>query len=156
MNPLLIGGALGALAMYFLDPNLGRRRRARTRDRVAHAAKVVDEGARVTVRDTVHRAQGAWAEAKRRFNHEEDVSDDALVGRVRAALGRVVSHPHAIEAAASGGHVTLLGPILSYEVRPLLRAVRRVPGVRAVSDQLTVYNEPGYVSALLGGEPKTG
>ena len=156
MNPLLIGGALGALAMYFLDPSLGRRRRARTRDRVAHAAKVVDEGARVTVRDTVHRAQGAWAEAKRMFNHEEDVNDEALVGRVRAALGRVVSHPHAIEAAASGGHVTLLGPILSYEVRPLLRAVRRVPGVRAVSDQLTVYNEPGNVSALQGGEPKTG
>ena len=86
MNPLLIGGALGALAMYFLDPSLGRRRRARTRDRVAHAAKVVDEGARVTVRDTVHRAQGAWAEAKRLFNHDEQVSDDALVGRIRRDL----------------------------------------------------------------------
>jgi hypothetical protein len=31
-----------------------------------------------------------------------------------------------------GKHVTLVGPILSYEVRPLLRAVRKVPGVRAV------------------------
>ncbi len=41
-------------------------------------------------------------------------------------------------------------------MRPLLRAVRRVPGVRAVSDQLTVYNEPGNVSSLQGGEPKTG
>jgi len=38
-----------------------------------------------------------------------------------AALGRLVSHPHAIEVAASGGHVTLIGPILSYETRPLLR-----------------------------------
>jgi uncharacterized membrane protein len=34
--------------------------------------------------------------------------------------------------------------------------VRRVPGVRAVSDQLTVYNEPGNVSSLQGGEPRTG
>ncbi|HEU0258022.1 MAG TPA: transporter, partial [Burkholderiales bacterium] len=67
MNPLFIGGALGALAMYFLDPNLGRRRRARTRDKVTHAAKVVNEGARVTARDTVQRAQGVWAEAKRMF-----------------------------------------------------------------------------------------
>jgi len=156
MNPLLIGSALGALAMYFLDPNLGRRRRARTRDRVAHAAKVVNHGARVTARDTVHRAQGAWAEARRMFTPEEPVDDEALIARVRAALGRVVSHPHAIEAAASGGHVTLIGPILSYEVRPLLRSVRRVPGVRAVSDQLTVYSEPGNVSALQGGEPRTG
>jgi hypothetical protein len=156
MNPLFLGGALGVALMYFLDPNSGRRRRARTRDKVVRAAKVVNEGAKVTARDTMHRAQGAWAEAKRLFNHEEDVSDEALLGRVRAALGRVVSHPHAIEVMASGGHVTLLGPILSYEVRPLLKAVRRVPGVRGVSDQLTVYNEPGNVSSLQGGEPHPG
>jgi uncharacterized membrane protein len=156
MNPLFVGGALGALAMYFLDPNLGRRRRARTHDRVTHAAKVVNEGARVTARDTVHRAQGAWAEAKRLFSHEDEVSDEALVARVRAALGRVVSHPHAIEVAATGGHVTLGGPILAYEVRALLRTVRRVPGVRAVSDQLSVHTEPGNVSSLQGGEPRSG
>jgi uncharacterized membrane protein len=142
--------------MYFLDPSQGRRRRARTRDRVVHAAKVVNEGAKVTARDTVHRAQGAWAEARRLLGHEENVADDVLVERVRSELGRVVSHPHAIEASASGGHVTLIGPILSYEVRPLLRAVRGVPGVRAVSDQLTVYNEPGNVSSLQGGEPRAG
>jgi uncharacterized membrane protein len=124
---------------------------------VVHAAKLVNEGAKVTARDTVHRAQGAWAEAKRLFGSEAgSVDDDTLIGRVRAALGRVVSHPHAIEVASSGGHVTLLGPILSYEVRPLLRAMRRVPGVRAVSDQLTVYNEPGNVPSLQGGEPRTG
>jgi uncharacterized membrane protein len=157
MNPLFLGGAaIGVALMYFLDPNSGRRRRARTRDKVVHAAKLVNEGAKVTARDTVQRAQGAWAEAKRLFNHEDDVGDDALVGRVRAALGRVVSHPHAVEVAASGGHIALIGPILSYEVRPLLKAVRRVPGVWAVSDQLTVYNEPGSVSSLQGGEPHTG
>ena len=157
MNPIFLGGAaIGVALMYFLDPNSGRRRRARTRDKVVHAARVVNEGAKVTARDTLHRAQGAWAEAKRLFNHEEDIGDDALIGRVRAALGRVVSHPHAIEVAAGGGHVTLIGPILSYEVRPLLKAVRRVAGVRAVSDQLTVYNEPGNVPSLQGGEPRPG
>ncbi len=157
MNPLFLGGAAVGLAlMYFLDPNSGRRRRARTRDKVVRAARVVNEGAKVTARDTMHRAQGAWAEAKRLFNHEAAVDDAALIGRVRAELGRVVSHPHAIEVAADGGHIALIGPILSYEVRPLLKAVRRVAGVRAVSDQLTVYNEPGSVSALQGGEPRSG
>lgn len=156
MNPIFLGGAaIGVAVMYFLDPNSGRRRRARTRDKAVHAARVVSEGAKVTARDTVHRAQGAWAEARRMFSHE-DVGDEVLVDRVRAELGRVVSHPHAIEAAANGGHLTLIGPILSYEVRPLLRAVRRVPGVRAVSDQLTVYSEPGNLPALQGGEPRTG
>lgn len=157
MNPIFLGGAVvGVALMYFWDPNSGRRRRARTRDKVVHAARLVNEGAKVTARDTVHRAQGAWAEAKRLFNPEEELDDEALAGRVRAALGRMVSHPHAIEVAAGGGHVTLMGPILSYEVRPLLKAVRRVAGVRAVSDQLTVYNEPGDVPALQGGEPRTG
>ena len=127
MNPIFIGGAVGVALMYFLDPNLGRRRRARTRDKVVHAARVVNEGAKVTARDTVHRVQGAWAEARKMFEQEE-VTDDVLIGRVRADLGRVVSHPHAIEVAASGGHVTLIGPILSHEVRPLLRAIRRVAG----------------------------
>ncbi|HWM42334.1 MAG TPA: SRPBCC family protein [Burkholderiales bacterium] len=157
MNPLFLGGAAVGLAlMYFLDPNSGRRRRARTRDKVVRAARVVNEGAKVTARDTLHRAQGAWAEARRLFNHEEAVDDEALIGRVRAELGRVVSHPHAIEVAADGGHIALIGPILSYEVRPLLKSLRRVAGVRAVSDQLTVYNEPGNVSALQGGEPRSG
>jgi uncharacterized membrane protein len=156
MNPIFLGGAaIGVALMYFLDPNSGRRRRARTRDKAVHAARVVSEGAKVTARDTVHRAQGAWAEARRLFSHEE-VDDGVLVERVRAELGRVVSHPHAIEVAANGGHLTLIGPILSYEVRPLLQVARRVPGVRAVSDQLTVYSEPGNLPALQGGEPRTG
>jgi uncharacterized membrane protein len=123
---------------------------------VTHAVKVVNDGARVTARDTVHRAHGAWAEARRLFAHEGEVGDEALVARVRAALGRVVSHPHALAVEASGGHVTLKGPILAYEVRPLLRSVRRVPGVRAVSDQLTVHKEAGNVSSLQGGEPRSG
>ena len=42
MNRLLFGSALGALAMYFLDPQQGRRRRARTRDKVLHAGKVLN------------------------------------------------------------------------------------------------------------------
>jgi hyperosmotically inducible periplasmic protein len=65
MNRFLVGGALGALAMYFLDPAQGRRRRARTRDRVAHAARTVNEAGKVTVRDTAQRAQGMIAEAPR-------------------------------------------------------------------------------------------
>lgn len=57
MNPIFLGGAfVGVTLMYFLDPNSGRRRRARTRDKVVHAASLVNEGAKVTARDTVQRA----------------------------------------------------------------------------------------------------
>ena len=81
MKRLLAGGALGALAMYFLDPQGGRRRRARTRDKVVHAAHVINEAGKVTARDTVHRAAGMWAGTKRLFQRG-DISDQALVGRV--------------------------------------------------------------------------
>ena len=155
MNRLLFGSALGALAMYFLDPQQGRRRRARTRDKAVHAGRVLNEAGRVTARDTVHRAWGVWASTRRLFSNEA-VADEVLVGRVRAELGRFVSHSHAVEVTAEGGYVALSGPILSDEVRPLLRHVRRVPGVRAVSDRLTVYEDGAHVSSLQGGEPAPG
>jgi uncharacterized membrane protein len=157
MNPVLLGGALGALAMYFLDPHEGRRRRARTRDKVVHAGRRLNEAGKVTARDTVHRAYGVLAGARKLFTHEE-VADSVLVERVRAELGRVVSHPHAVEVSSDHGHVTLAGPILAEEARPLLRCVRQVAGVKAVSDRLTVYEqaEAEHVSSLQGGHPRPG
>ena len=155
MNPIFLGGALGALAMYFLDPHQGRRRRARTRDKVVHAGKKLNAASRVTARDTAQRAYGVWANTRKLFERG-DVPDDVLVGRVRAELGRVVSHSHAIEVVSESGHVTLSGPILAEEVRPLLRCVRHVQGVRAVSDRLTVYEDAAHVSSLQGGLPRNG
>jgi uncharacterized membrane protein len=155
MNRIILGGALGALAMYFLDPQNGRRRRARTRHRMVHAAKVVNEAGKVTARDTAQRAYGLVASTRRLFGHE-DVPDEVLVERVRAELGRVVSHPHAIEVTASCGYITLSGPVLAYEARPLVRRVRYTPGVRGVSDSLTVYEQPDHVPALQGGTPRQG
>src|SRR4051812_11189482 len=155
MNRILFGGALGLLGMYFFDPEAGRRRRARTRNRVTHAVKAANEAGKVTARDAVHRAQGLVAETKRLFA-AGPVTDEVLVERVRAALGRVVSHSHAIEVFVDRGHVDLSGPILADEVRPLLKCARSVPGVRAVSDHLTVYPEAGHVSALQGGRPRNG
>jgi uncharacterized membrane protein len=124
---------------------------------VVHAGKRLNEAGKVTARDTVHRAYGVLANARKLFKHEE-VGDDVLVERVRAELGRVVSHPHAVEVAADRGHVTLSGPILAEEARPLLRCVRNVPGVKAVSDRLTVYEdaEAQHVSSLQGGHPRQG
>ncbi len=155
MNRLLVGGALGALAMYFLDPSQGRRRRARTRDKLAHAARVAGEAGKVTALDTAHRAQGVIAEAKRMLSGEP-TDDETLACRVRAALGRVVSHSHALEVFVDRGHVDLSGPILADEVRGLLAAVREVPGVRGVSDHLTVHRSAEGIPALQGGTPRRG
>ncbi len=156
MKRLLLGGALGALGMYFLDRDAGRRRRAWLRDRFSHAARIASQAGRVTALDAAHRAQGLVAETRRALNGAARAGDGTLVERVRAALGRVVSHPHAIRASVDQGHVDLSGPILADEVRPLLKCVRDVPGVRGVSDHLTVYAEREHVSSLQGGAPRRG
>ena len=61
MNPVFVGGALGALAMYLLDPQSGRRRRARARDQLVHASRVLNDAGKVTARDAAQRAQGIAA-----------------------------------------------------------------------------------------------
>jgi uncharacterized membrane protein len=75
---------------------------------------------------------------------------------VRAVLGRYVSHPHAIEVSASGGDVALSGPILAHEVPQLLKAVKAVPGVGRVANQLAAHKESGNISSLQGGLPRRG
>ena len=158
MNRILWSAAIGAAAMYFLDPQAGRRRRVRTRDKAERVARRVRDAYDVTVRDTQHRAMGlqAQAGALRRRLRGEPVDDETLAGRVRATLGRYVSHPHAIEVNVSGGEVSLGGPILEREVPGFLRAVKHVRGVRRVANQLVVHKAPGNISSLQGGVPRRG
>jgi len=96
MNRILFTAAAGALAMYFLDPQGGRRRRVRTRDRAERMARRARQAYDVTLRDTRHRAMGMKA-IGRGLLKRGPVDDETLAGRVRAVLGRYVSHPHAIE-----------------------------------------------------------
>jgi uncharacterized membrane protein len=147
--------ALGAALMYFFDPNRGRRRRALLRDQWTHALHLVSEGSRVTSRDVRQRAGGLWAEGRRWFR-QGDVSDSALIERVRSEMGRYVSHPHALQVSAAGGCVTLNGPILADEVDDLLWCVGRVRGVKAVEDRLEVHRQAGNVPSLQGGRPRAG
>jgi hypothetical protein len=80
-----------------------------------------------------------------------DVDDDVLVERVRPRLGRASSHLRAIDVLAWDGVVTLRGPILRHELKPVLRAVERVPGVRRVVSELDEHRQAGNIPALQGG-----
>ena len=156
MNRILCSAAAGALGMYFLDPQGGRRRRARTRDKLERAQRRLHDAYDVTARDARHRMEGLQAISRRLLHRGERVPDQTLVGRVRAVLGRYCSHPHAIAASVGDGEVTLAGPILAFEAPGLLRAVKRVPGVRGVDNRLELHQEPGNVSSLQGGVPRRG
>jgi len=148
-------GGLGAGLMYMFDPDRGRRRRALARDQMAHAARMLARATGATSRDLTHRIYGAMAESGNLFRREE-ISDDVLTDRVRARIGRSVSHPHAISVTVNNGHVSLSGPVLAHEASRLLSGVSSTPGVKGVENVLTVHTEAENISSLQGGRPRTG
>ena len=152
---VLTGLGLGASLMYFLDPERGRRRRALVRDRLVHASTRAGSAAGATGRDLAHRAAGTAARVRGVLRHPP-VDDVVLVERVRAQLGRLVSHPRALDVAAAQGIVTLRGPILHSEVRRLMSVVGRISGVRHVVNELDEHREAGNVPALQGGSTPQG
>src|ERR687893_381397 len=99
---LLGGVGLGAALMYMLGPDRGRRRRALLRDKLVSAANKTPDAVSATARDLRNRARGLATEVGSMFTNEE-VSDEVLVARVRSKMGRVVSHPSAIEVTADQG-----------------------------------------------------
>lgn len=152
MNPGLLLSAsfgLGAIVVYLLDPERGRRRRALARDKLVSAAHEVKDAVDTTTRDVTNRARGTVAEL-RSWASRRPPSDAAIAERVRSRLGFLVSHPRSIEVRVAGGRVTLSGPVLADEVSGLIAGVNRVRGVRHVHDDLQVHHEPGNVPGLQG------
>ncbi len=158
MNKALTFGAglgLGTGLMFLLDPDRGKRRRALLRDKSVWAARKTGECLEVTARDLRNRTEGIAANIQSRFT-SEPVDDSVLVDRVRAKLGRIVSHPSALQVTAQNGNVTLNGPILAAEVPELLTCVNRVQGVNEVVNNLEVHEEAGNHPALQGGRERPG
>lgn len=154
-NLLLTGLGVGAGLMYVFDPDRGRRRRAQMRDAVVHLAHVTDKAIGKTSRDLSNRMDGLMAETRSMFRRDE-VSDELLAARVRSGLGRVVSHPHAIDVTVSEGVVSLKGPILAAEADPLHKTVRSLCGVKDITDELELHQEGSHIPSLQGGRHRRG
>lgn len=131
----LTAGLAGATLMYFWDPVKGRGRRALVRDKARsyyrHAGHTVEE----TASDVSNRVHGFFTEVKARL-HPAPVSDEVLVERVRARLGRLIDHPHAVHVTADRGVVHLHGVVSPLEVPRLLCALSCIQGVRRIVDRL--------------------
>jgi hypothetical protein len=130
---ILSGLGIGAGLMYLFDPDRGRRRRLFIRDKAVHIYRTEARAGDSVIRQIINRTRGAVAESKKLLSTEL-VDDDVLVERIRAMLGRVVSHPGPIEITAADGHVTLGGHILKDEIPELIAAVKHVPGVKRVEN----------------------
>jgi CBS domain-containing protein len=147
LSAFLWGVGLGTAGAYFADPRLGRQRRARAGDKLNHAARLGNRELRKAERDVVNRGHGWMARLRAAFRPEE-VDDEVLVERVRAALGRACSHPSAVEVRVSNGQVVLEGPVLERDHRRILRSIRFTRGVRGIEDKLERHLHPDSVPGL--------
>lgn len=79
------GAALGALAMYFLDPARGRHRRALCLDKLTGAAHRTKDVVESTARDLGNRARGVLAEAKSAVTKEQEPANESAGSELAAA-----------------------------------------------------------------------
>ncbi|HET7611864.1 MAG TPA: BON domain-containing protein [Rhodanobacteraceae bacterium] len=144
--------AAGAFAMYMLDPETGRRRRAMVRDKAVAAGHDAQRLARGASRRTSDKLRGAAAEMRSQMG-DATPGDRQLHERIRSELGRLVGQPGQVEARVNDGLVTLSGSVQSAEMDRLIAAVSAIPGVRHVDNRLSVGAMP---SGAPGSQPPTG
>jgi len=154
-SPLLsstsLGLGMGLGLMYFLDPQRGRRRRRLAQDQAVHLRNQSSRTLIQGVKHVAFRTQGAWSHLRSTLNrNSEPPSNEVLVARVRSKIGRVTSHPHAIQVSAREGRITLQGSILESEVDPVIHAIQRVPGVQQIQPQFHVFSHSEGVPELQG------
>ena len=149
----LLGAGIGMTLMYLLDPARGARRRSLIRDKMVRVSRKTRDAAGATARDMANRTAGVRARAVR-IATGRPVDDDVLVERVRARLGRVASHPRAIDVVARNGCVTLRGDVLATEVVPILSAVAGVRGVKDAENEMTVHATTDGVPSLQGASER--
>jgi osmotically-inducible protein OsmY len=143
---LVAAFAAGAALMYYLDPRSGRRRRALVRDKGVAAGHDLARLARGKVKRASDRLHGAAARTRARMRREQ-VDDERLHERVRARLGRVVTHPRDIEVKVRDGRVVLSGHASRAEIDELVQSVAAIRGVGEI-DNLLSPPMPGI--AMLG------
>jgi hypothetical protein len=151
MSLLALGVTAGALAMYFLDASSGRGRRAQVRDRIAATGRDAASLAQGRVRRAAGYLKGFVATGHPdRVTRSEPQSDEQLHDRIRARLGRVISHPRSVHVDVRQGRVFLSGHIFTRELDDLLHEVRHNAGVKAVGHQLVCHDSAEGIAELQG------
>jgi osmotically-inducible protein OsmY len=132
-------GAAAAAAMYLLDPDRGRTRRAKLSDQAAAMARKAEEKARAQAEHQKGVVQGLAHDLTEPFRPEPDFDDETLRQKVKSeAIGRWEGPKSDVEIDVESGVVTLKGNVDSQNVDQLIRLVKGVPGVASVSDQMSV------------------
>ena len=146
----------GAVAMYFFDPEAGRRRRALVRDQLVRWARKGRDEVETNVRDVANRARGVAAVARRATTGVvEPLTDRIVAERVRARLG-ALDHPGAVTVEVHDGHVVMRGTVVASDAERARDVVAEVRGVREVVDELTVRGGSAAAPARSGRRRRRG
>jgi osmotically-inducible protein OsmY len=134
---LLIGGALGAALVYFLDPEQGRGRRARLQDQFGARLRDGQRSLERTARRLRDSAQGAVAQLESASPGEPE-DDLTILSRVESVLFGMPGFPkRSVNAEVVQGGLTLRGEVMTEEeARAVVEAASRVRGVVAVESLL--------------------
>jgi hypothetical protein len=128
------GAAIGATAVYYLDPDRGRARRARARDQLKARGKRVARSVGRRARYELGRAKGRVLRSvgAGRF---QPVDDRALAGRLHGVLGRLGIPTDHLTTEVVGGVVRLRGQVETpSDAEVVTSALACEPGVRRVED----------------------
>lgn len=134
---MLLAGAAGAVAAFFLDPVSGKRRRNVLVDRVAGTARTVAGKAQQRGRYIASTAAGK-VEALRHREHQAPENDQTLAHKVESEVFRSADVPKGqVNVNAENGVVVLRGQLKSPDqVKDIESRVRKVQGVRDVRNLL--------------------
>ena len=133
-------GAAVAAAMYLLDPDRGRSRRAKLSDQAAALARKAEEKARAQAEYQKGVVQGLAHDLTEPFRSEPEFDDETLRQKVKSeAIGRWDGPKKDVEVDVDNGVVTLKGKVDdAQDMKELIRLVKGVPGVSSINDQLSI------------------
>lgn len=141
--PFLLVAAAGSAGMYFLDPDRGRARRARTKDRIA--GRLRREGRRVE--RSARYAGGTFAGkiyGAVRGNGEEEFDPRTLEQKARSEfLGAADVPKGRINVNVEDGTLVLRGMLdTPDQIREVEKRARRIDGVAEVENLLHLPGTP--------------
>jgi gas vesicle protein len=129
---LFAGGAIvGARLMYLFDPDRGRSRRVRLRDKAVRAFHLLGRQGNKQIRNVGNHLIGRLYELRSSIrDRSSEISDDILLDRVRAQLGRDVRHLRMLDFRVENGCVVVEGPALRGEAHRIRERLQKTRGVR--------------------------
>ena len=137
LTVLAVAASAGYAIAYLLDPEQGRGRRTRLRDRSLAMARDLGAAADRRSRYTTKAVQGLGARITRPGQDRTPPDDLTLVDRVESKLFADPGVPKGnLNIEAEDGRVILRGQVEPAQITQIERAVRRIVGVRDVENLL--------------------